>query len=76
MGQVLELPTRRRQHQNTENGKVAPPHRRPNKELRTREYLTPNETDALITASRSYEAGVTVMQSLKSMSQSALNIGA
>jgi len=30
----------------------------------------------LITASRSYEAGVTVMQSLKSMSQSALNIGA
>jgi flagellar basal-body rod protein FlgC len=30
----------------------------------------------LITASRSYEAGVTVMQSLKSMSQSAINIGA
>jgi flagellar basal-body rod protein FlgC len=30
----------------------------------------------LITASRSYEAGVTVMQSLKSMAQSALSIGA
>lgn len=30
----------------------------------------------LITASRSYEAGVTVMQSLKSMSQAAINIGA
>jgi flagellar basal-body rod protein FlgC len=30
----------------------------------------------LITASRSYEAGVTVMQTLKTMSQSALNIGA
>jgi flagellar basal-body rod protein FlgC len=30
----------------------------------------------LITASRSYEAGVTVMQTLKSMAQSALSIGA
>jgi len=30
----------------------------------------------LITASRSYEAGVTVMQTLKTMAQSALNIGA
>jgi flagellar basal-body rod protein FlgC len=30
----------------------------------------------LITASRSYESGVTVMQTLKSMAQSALNIGA
>jgi flagellar basal-body rod protein FlgC len=30
----------------------------------------------LITASRSYEAGVTVMQTLKGMAQSALNIGA
>jgi flagellar basal-body rod protein FlgC len=30
----------------------------------------------LITASRSYEAGVTVMQTLKTMSQSALSIGA
>ncbi|MET0386026.1 MAG: flagellar basal body rod protein FlgC [Polyangiales bacterium] len=30
----------------------------------------------LITASRSYEAGVTVMQSLKGMAQSALSIGA
>jgi flagellar basal-body rod protein FlgC len=30
----------------------------------------------LITASRSYESGVTVMQTLKSMAQSALSIGA
>lgn len=30
----------------------------------------------LITASRSYEAGVTVMQTLKTMAQSALSIGA
>ena len=30
----------------------------------------------LITASRSYEAGVTVMQTLKGMAQSALSIGA
>jgi flagellar basal-body rod protein FlgC len=30
----------------------------------------------LITASRSYEAGITVMQTLKGMSQSALSIGA
>jgi type 1 fimbriae regulatory protein FimE len=50
MGQVLELPSRRRQRPNAKNGKVTPPRRRPNKELRTREYLTPTETDALIAA--------------------------
>ena len=40
MGQVLELPTRRRKAPNAESGKVARPRRRPNRELRTREYLT------------------------------------
>lgn len=33
-----------------ENGKVAPPRRRPNKALRSREYLTPAEVERMITA--------------------------
>ena len=37
---------------NTENGKV-PPLRRPNKDLRSREYLTSDEVDQLMTAARS-----------------------
>jgi len=35
-----------------DNGKV-PPLRRPNKELRSREYLTTEEVDQLMTAARS-----------------------
>ena len=50
MGQVVELPNRRRKAPNAENGKVALPRRRPNKELRTREYLTPAEAERLIAA--------------------------
>ena len=50
MGQVLELPKRRRKAPTTVNGKVALPRRRPNKELRTREYLTPSEVERLIAA--------------------------
>ena len=50
MGQVLELPKRRRKAPTAQNGKVALPRRRPNKELRTREYLTPAEADRLISA--------------------------
>lgn len=50
MGQVVELQKRRRKPPNTENGKVTLPRRRPNKELRTREYLTPAEAERLIAA--------------------------
>lgn len=50
MGQVLELPKRRRKAPIAENGKVALPRRRPNRELRTREYLTPAEAEWLIAA--------------------------
>ena len=50
MGQVLELPKRRRKAPAAVNGKVALPRRRPNKELRTREYLTPSEVERLIAA--------------------------
>jgi type 1 fimbriae regulatory protein FimB/type 1 fimbriae regulatory protein FimE len=50
MGQVVQLPTRRRKPSTTENGKVALPRRRPNRELRTREYLTPTEVEQLIAA--------------------------
>ena len=34
------------------NGKVAPPRRRPNRDSRTREYLTPTEVAALLEATR------------------------
>jgi type 1 fimbriae regulatory protein FimB/type 1 fimbriae regulatory protein FimE len=50
MGQVIELPTRRRKALNAKNGKVALPRRRPNRELRSREYLTPAEVERLIAA--------------------------
>ena len=48
MGQVIDLPKRRPKAPIAENGKVALPRRRPNKELRTREYLTPAEAERLI----------------------------
>jgi len=51
MGQVIELPKRRRSSPIAKNGKVAPPRRRPNRELRTREYLTPTEAERLIATS-------------------------
>ena len=50
MGQVLELPKRRRRAPTAVNGKVSLPRRRPNRELRTREYLTPTEVERLIAA--------------------------
>jgi type 1 fimbriae regulatory protein FimB/type 1 fimbriae regulatory protein FimE len=50
MGQVVDLPKRRRKAPATENGKVAPPRRRPNRELRSREHLIPTEVEQLITA--------------------------
>lgn len=50
MGQVLELPRHRRKTPSAENGKVVPPRRRPNRELRSREYLTPTEAEQLIAA--------------------------
>jgi type 1 fimbriae regulatory protein FimB/type 1 fimbriae regulatory protein FimE len=50
MGQVLDLPRRRQPAPNTENGKVALPRRRPNRELRSREYLTAAEVEQLIAA--------------------------
>jgi type 1 fimbriae regulatory protein FimB/type 1 fimbriae regulatory protein FimE len=50
MGQVLELPKRRRRLPIAENGKVAAPRRRPNRELRSREYLTPTEAERVIGA--------------------------
>jgi type 1 fimbriae regulatory protein FimE len=50
MGQVVELPRRRRRAPIAENGKVALPRRRPNLALRTREYLTPTEVARLVAA--------------------------
>jgi type 1 fimbriae regulatory protein FimB/type 1 fimbriae regulatory protein FimE len=49
MGQVVELPRRRRKTPNSVNGKV-PPRRQPNRATRTREYLTPDEVDRLVAA--------------------------
>src|SRR5450759_2402819 len=50
MAQALELPKRRRTRPNAVNGKVAPPRRCPNKDTRSREYLTPSEMDRLLDA--------------------------
>jgi integrase len=49
MAQVIELPRRSRKAPTTENGKV-PPRRLPNRALRSREYLTPDEVERLFTA--------------------------
>ena len=48
MGQVVELPKRSRSPPTAINGKVAPPRRRPNRDTRTRDYLTPSEMDRLL----------------------------
>ena len=50
MGQVIDLPRRRQKAPTTENGKVAPPRRRPNRAIRSREHLTPAEVEQLIAA--------------------------
>ena len=47
MAQVVDLKARRKSAPNIENGKV-PPRRRPNNEVRSREYLTQDELDALM----------------------------
>ena len=49
MPQVVELPIRSRKASTTKNGKV-PPRRRPNRAVRTREYLTPDEVERLLAA--------------------------
>lgn len=53
MGQVVDLPARRHRAPIAQNGKVVPPRRRPNRETRTREYLTPEEVGQLIEAAGS-----------------------
>lgn len=50
MGQVIEMPKRRRRSPTAVNRKVAPPRRKPNRVTRTREYLTPSEIEALLEA--------------------------
>lgn len=50
MGQVVDLPARRHRAPIAQNGKVVPPRRRPNRETRTREYLTPGEMEQLLEA--------------------------
>ncbi|HLQ12530.1 MAG TPA: tyrosine-type recombinase/integrase [Steroidobacteraceae bacterium] len=50
MGQVVELPSRRKAAPNALNGKVRPPTRRPNQSTRKREYLTADEVERLMDA--------------------------
>lgn len=52
MGQIVEFPKRPSVGPIAENGKVTPPRRRPNRDTRSREFLTPDEVDALMTAAR------------------------
>jgi type 1 fimbriae regulatory protein FimB/type 1 fimbriae regulatory protein FimE len=49
MAQVIELPKRSHRTPTPKNGKV-PPLRRPNRALRSREYLTPGEIEQLLAA--------------------------
>jgi type 1 fimbriae regulatory protein FimB/type 1 fimbriae regulatory protein FimE len=56
MGQVVELPRRRKKAPNTVNGKV-PPRRQPNRATRTREYLTPDEVARMVAAAVSGRHG-------------------
>jgi integrase len=48
--QVIDLPSAAPKTPTIENGKVVPPRRRRNAELRAREYLTPQEAETLIHA--------------------------
>jgi type 1 fimbriae regulatory protein FimE len=57
MGQVIELPKRRRATRNAESGKVTPPRRKSNRDSRTREYLTPGEMETLLEAAGSGRYG-------------------
>ena len=52
MGQVIELPLQRRSDSAFANGKVAPPRRRKNLEVRSREYLTGAEIEKLLKATK------------------------
>lgn len=49
---VVSLRPRNASRPTIENGKVAPPPRRPNQASRSREYLTPKEIDRLIAAAK------------------------
>jgi type 1 fimbriae regulatory protein FimB/type 1 fimbriae regulatory protein FimE len=57
MGQVIEMRKGRETHPNAVNGKVAPPRRKPNKAMRTREYLTPTEMETLLESAASGRHG-------------------
>lgn len=50
---VVPLRGRSRAAPNTLNGKVSPPPRKTNREVRSREYLTPDEVDRLMVAAKS-----------------------
>ena len=50
MAKVIDLPTRRISRPSTKNGKVRPPTRVTNRKRRSREHLTPDEVDCLMTA--------------------------
>jgi type 1 fimbriae regulatory protein FimE len=50
MGQIIELPTRRKATRKAVNGKVTPPRRKSNRDSRNREYLTPTEIESLLVA--------------------------
>ncbi len=50
MGQVIDLPITGRKPPNAVNGKVKPPRRKANREVRSREHLTPDEVERLIAA--------------------------
>jgi type 1 fimbriae regulatory protein FimB/type 1 fimbriae regulatory protein FimE len=50
MGQVIELPKRRKVTRTAVNGKVTPPRRKSNRDSRSREYLTPTEIESLLQA--------------------------
>ena len=52
MPQVIDLPKPRRSRPNAVNGKVAPPRRRRNRDIRSREYLTSSEMGRLLDAAR------------------------
>jgi integrase len=52
MSNITHLATRRKPAPTPVNGKVPPPRRRPNKDTRTREYLTPTEIASLIKAAK------------------------
>jgi type 1 fimbriae regulatory protein FimE len=52
MNQIIDLATRRKVAPTPVNGRVAPPRRKSNKELRVREYLTPDEIARLMKAAK------------------------